>query len=269
MNRTFLKASILSLAAVFIFFACEEQTESPESLTVPGEVLDKLEALGYNSNEVVMLNQDEIIVEGDLLFNISQLDELSKGNDLATVEHYSTDNLVTGAPRTISIFVNMPQKYSDATDIAISRYNSENLNLTFQRVSTSSGADIVIRASPWYYYWFGILGSAGFPTAGGDPYNQILMTRAYYDNVSNINGLATTIAHEVGHCIGFRHTDYMDRSFSCGGSPSDEGASDVGANYIPGTPTGPDADSWMLACGSPEGDRPFTANDQTALDYVY
>ena len=83
------------------------------------------------------------------------------------------------------------------------------------------------------------------------------MTRGYYDNVSNINGLATTIAHEMGHCIGFRHTDYMDRSYSCGGAPDNEGDGGVGANHIPGTPTGPSANSWMLACGSPEGDRPF------------
>ncbi|MEQ9048802.1 MAG: M57 family metalloprotease [Marinoscillum sp.] len=38
---------------------------------------------------------------------------------------------------------------------------------------------------------------------------------------------------------------------------------------MPGTPTGPDADSWMLACGTPEGDRPFTSNAQVALDYLY
>ncbi len=61
------------------------------------------------------------------------------------------------------------------------------------------------------------------------------MTRAYYDNVSNINGLATTIAHEMGHCIGMRHTDYMDRSYSCGGVPDNEGDGGVGANHIPGT----------------------------------
>ncbi|MEP5445232.1 M57 family metalloprotease, partial [Ekhidna sp.] len=79
--------------------------------------------------------------------------------------------------------------------------------------------------------------------------------------------LATTIAHEMGHCIGFRHTDYMDRSFSCGGSYANEGAAGIGANHIPGTPTAPENGSWMLACSS--GDTPFSNNDKTALDYLY
>ncbi|MEL7148237.1 MAG: M57 family metalloprotease, partial [Bacteroidota bacterium] len=184
-------------------------------------------------------------------------------------EHYSTTNLVTSTPRVINVFVNMPSLYQNATDIAIARYNAESLDLTFQRVTSSSGADITIRASPWWYRFFGILGSAGFPTAGGDPHDEILMTRAFYDGVSNINGLATTIAHEMGHCIGFRHTDYADRSFSCGGATDNEGSGGVGAVYIPGTPTGPSANSWMLACGSPEGDRPFTSADITALTTLY
>ena len=40
----------------------------------------------------------------------------------------------------------------------------------------------------------------------------------------------------MGHCIGFRHTDYMNRAYSCGGSPANEGASSVGAILIPGHP---------------------------------
>lgn len=114
----------------------------------------------------------------------------------------------------------------------------------------------------------GILGSAGFPTTSGDPHRRILLTAAYYDGLSNMGALTTTIAHEIGHCIGFRHTDYMDRSFSCGGAPSDEGEASIGANHVSGTPTGPEAGSWMLAC-SDGTDKPFTENDQKALDYLY
>jgi hypothetical protein len=61
----------------------------------------------------------------------------------------------------------------------------------------------------------------------------------------------------------------MDRSYSCGGSPTNEGASTVGAIHIAGTPTGPDAKSWMLACISSGENRPFNANDKTALTTVY
>jgi hypothetical protein len=77
------------------------------------------------------------------------------------------------------------------------------------------------------------------------------------------------MAHEIGHCIGFRHTDYMDRSYSCGGSATNEGASTVGAIQIPGTPSGPDANSFMLACIGSGMNRPFNNNDKTALSYLY
>lgn len=255
--------------AIGLLTACQDTESSQPTLdAIPDEVLDKIESLGFDSNEVKLFD-GTLIIEGDITIKLSELDRITMGHELATVEHYSTDNLVSGTPRTISVFVNMPQQYRDATDIAIARYNAENIDLTFQRVTSSSGADIVIRASPWWYGFFGILGSAGFPTAGGDPFNQILLTRSFYDGISNINGLATTIAHEMGHCIGFRHTDYMDRSFSCGGAPDNEGDGGVGANFIPGTPTGPEANSWMLACGSPEGDRPFTSNDVIALETLY
>jgi hypothetical protein len=77
------------------------------------------------------------------------------------------------------------------------------------------------------------------------------------------------MAHEVGHCIGFRHTDYADRSYSCGGAYANEGASSVGAIYIPGTAVGPDPNSFMLACIGRNENRPFNANDRTALNYLY
>jgi hypothetical protein len=60
----------------------------------------------------------------------------------------------------------------------------------------------------------------------------------------------------------------MDRSYSCGGTASNEGDGGVGAILIPGTPSGPDPNSWMLACSN-GGNRTFNANDKVAMDYLY
>ncbi|WP_246070088.1 M57 family metalloprotease [Mangrovivirga cuniculi] len=261
-----------AILCAFLIVSCQSESEQvgPEN-EVSEEALATLEAAGFDVVKFPVFNTDiGYVVENDILISHEQMKNLKEGSQIPAVEHYSTDNLVTGTPRTINIYVStrFRSQYFQATDVAIARYNAEGLNLVFNRVSSSSNADIVIQPSPWYYGWFGILGSAGFPTASGDPHNQILLTRSYYDNVSDIGALTTTIAHEMGHCIGFRHTDYMDRSYSCGGSTNDEGDGGVGANYIPGTPAGPEADSWMLAC-SDGTDRPFTSGDQTALDYLY
>ncbi|ELR73502.1 protease B [Fulvivirga imtechensis AK7] len=263
-----LKLAAIAMAMVFLA-ACEQESVAPEKEPVSPETLNKLASLGFKTTDVFKYN-GSLVVEGDIVIAESRLDEMRPANILAIEEQYHTDNLVTGMPRVIKVFVStsFSSKYFNATDAAIARYNAEGLNLTFQRVTSSSGADIAIKPSPWWYGWFGILGSAGFPTASGNPHNEILLTRSYYDGVSDIGALTTTIAHEMGHCIGFRHTDYMDRSYSCGGSTSNEGDGGVGANHIPGTPTTGDPASWMLAC-SDGSDRPFNANDKTALDYLY
>ncbi|HCX21517.1 MAG: protease B [Flammeovirgaceae bacterium] len=160
--------------------------------------------------------------------------------------------------------------YADALDEAIARYNAQNLELSFQRVTTSS-ADLVFTRLGSRDENSGVLGSAGFPTASGDPYGQIKMSGILESTYGlSVNGIATIMAHEMGHCIGFRHTDYFDRSISCGGSAYNEGDGGVGANHIPGTPTDAtlQAQSWMLSC-TDGSNRNFNNADKTALDYLY
>jgi len=112
------------------------------------------------------------------------------------------------------------------------------------------------------------LASSGFPTSSGNPYSQVILNSSQVAGQPNAT-VASIIAHELGHCIGFRHTDYMNRAYSCGGSAVNEGASSVGAILIPGTPSSPDPNSWMLSCIGSGQNRPFNANDKIALNYLY
>jgi hypothetical protein len=147
----------------------------------------------------------------------------------------------------------------------VRRYNAQNLQITFTQVA--SGADITFTEAHGSY-----LASSGFPDAQGTPYPTVKVnTHSIGTGTSTtfINFAATIFAHEVGHCIGFRHTDYMDRSYSCGGGYSNEGASSVGAINIQGTPTTAEPNSFMLACISLNQNRPFDAYDVTALQYLY
>jgi hypothetical protein len=183
---------------------------------------------------------------------------------IAEVEQYRTTNLVNaGSGRTITVSMDskLPSSYVAALDEALARYNAENLSLTFTRVSGKGGNIHLVKGNGNF------LASAGFPT-GGNPYGQVKVNSRAIGNQPQAT-VATILAHEIGHCIGFRHTDYMDRSYSCGGSATNEGASSVGAILIPGTPSGPDANSFMLACIASGANRPFNNNDKTALDYLY
>jgi hypothetical protein len=178
-------------------------------------------------------------------------------------EQYRTYNLVTGVPRVINVSIEsrLPSSYIAALDEAIGRYNAEGLLITFQRVT--SGAHIAIVRGNGNF-----LASAGFPTSTGNPYSQVKVNSNAIGNQPQ-STVASILAHELGHCIGFRHTDYMNRSFSCGGQAVNEGASSIGAVFIPGTNAGPDPNSWMLSCIGSGQNRPFNANDKTALGYLY
>jgi len=265
---------IAFLAIAFAFTACKKEGREKPKDEISEQALSQLRALGFNTQGAQKV-EDGYLVEGDIIVTPDQLNGLSTSNELiyANEEHYRTTNVVNPSTYpTIRVALSSSSAshsaaFTAALDEAIRRYNAENLRIRFQRVS--SGQHITVDA---YYQVSNTLGSAGFPTSSGAPYNRVRMNTYWYSTSTgstNVNYIATIMAHEMGHCIGFRHTDYMNRSYSCGGSAVNEGSAGVGAIYIPGTPSGPSANSWMLACVGNNQNRPFTSADRTALNYVY
>ncbi|NEM97642.1 M57 family metalloprotease [Pontibacter burrus] len=258
-----------ALVATMLFTSCEQKEEDAVAQNAVSEMsMTRIKQMGFSTDNVQKVKEG-YLVEGDIILTDKDLNEntLVQALRVGDVEQYRTTNLVTvgSTTRTINIAVStsLPSSYVTAVDEAIRRFNAENLRLRFQRVS--SGYNILITNAPSGSSY---LASAGFPS-GGNPYNRVQVNSAYLGSNPGTNYLATILAHEIGHCIGFRHTDYMNRAYSCGGSYYNEGASTVGAVHIPGTPTGADPNSWMLACIGSGVNRYFNANDKTALNYLY
>ena len=265
-------ALLAMLALSIVFVSCQkEQKLMPQ---VSQSVLDQIASLGF-STEGVHQVAEGYLVEGDIILTEANLREPSNSPTLliAGEEQYRTTNLVTSLPRTITVSVSGTLTslavWSNAANAAIARYNAlPNTRLVFQRVSSGGNIDIFgFNEGPSGGYI--TLGSSGFPS-GGNPYNQIKMntnTQAYGSN-PDLNYVTSVIQHEMGHCIGFRHTDYFNRALSCGGRRSNEGTAGIGAILIPGTPSKTDYLSFMQACSN-GGDRSFSANDKIAMDYLY
>ncbi|WP_426058671.1 M57 family metalloprotease [Hymenobacter sp. B1770] len=269
--KNVLSAAALCTVSALTLFSCskEQETVAPatQEAIVSQAVISQIKEMGLTTQDIKRVDGG-YLVEGDILITDENLAnkpdyQLLRVGDQ---EQYRTSNLVSvGSGRTISIRVStsLPSAYVTATDELIRRYNAQSLLIRFTRVT--SGGNIVFNPAP---SGSGYLASAGFPS-NGNPYYQVLVNSGAIGTANASTYIATILAHEVGHCIGFRHTDYMDRSYSCGGSYANEGAGTVGAIHIPGTPTTASSGSWMLACIGSGQNRYFTSSDVTALKYVY
>jgi hypothetical protein len=257
--------AVLFLGGMVALTACKKDAKTTVE-AISQETLAKISNLGFSTNDVQEIDEG-YLVEGDIVITPEYLNSnpswqtLRVGNE----EQYRTNNLVTisGGSRNISVSAsgNVSSSLAAAIQHAIARYNAEGLQLTFSWAGTNGGGNINVSIVNTGQY----IASSGFPTSG-NPYGTVKYARKY-SNYSD-GFMTTVIAHEIGHCIGFRHTDYMNRSYSCG-IGGNEGDGGVGANLIPGTPSGPDAASWMLACLSSSTNRPFNDNDVIALNALY
>ena len=270
--KTLTKSLAAASFAALLFTACKKESKETTPESISQETLSRIQALGFGTASVHKV-EEGYLVEGDILLTNEQLSS-NPSQTLLRIgesEQYRTTNLVKALPRTITVAVSgLGTAYVQGTDMAISRYNALNLQIKFQRITSGTANITIVGFNQAPSGGYITLGSAGFPTSSGDPYRQIkLNTNPYaYGANPDVKYVGSVIQHEMGHCIGFRHTDYMDRSYSCGGAYANEGASNIGAILIPGTPSGPDPNSWMLACSNGR-DRSFNNNDKAALNYLY
>ncbi len=280
MRKLFYSLGIATIFAGALISCKKSATDAPaDNSQLTDAEKSLIVAAGFNGNWAERSPEGGYLIEGDILLTREQLQEMSGGLPLhelivANEEHYRTTNVVSTpgtGQRTITVRLGsgFPAHYSTGLDQALARYNNLNLRIRFQRVT--SGGNIVITGSNLGTSGGGcILGrAAGFPSASGNPSPGFTLSTSSCATsyLNTANKADEVIAHEIGHCIGFRHTDYMNRS-SCGQN-SNEGSAGVGAVHIPGTPTTVTGsyNSWMMACTN--GSPAFSSADNTALNYVY
>lgn len=251
----------------------DNMAKAETALEVTPEVRKKVQDLNFNSKHIEVITQKNLEgeteslfkIEGDILMSQDALEDMNPAN--ITSKQYRTYNLVS-SPRTVNIIgytggagQGLTSKQRSALQRAVNNYNALNLGLNFTLTFGTNypAYDIVV-----YQTQNGQAGGvAGFPS-NGDPYKyiQIFNGMENYSTATNEH----VITHEIGHTLGLRHTDWYSRQ-SCG--QSGESANPDGAVHIPGTPTGYDSNSVMLACFSASESGNFGYYDEVALDYLY
>ncbi len=281
MKKLFLSAFAFGLLATAMVSCSKTSTEASAANGLTQDEKALIASAGFDAGWADKQSDGSYLIEGDMNLTKEYLQELantpySHNFVVANNEHYRTTNVVSTPASgkrniTVRLGAGFSGFFSSGLDAALDRYNNLNLKIRFTRVTT--GGNLVISAADLGLTPRGgcILGRAsGFPS-GGNPSSGFTLSNSTCANrfYSSSAKADEVIMHEIGHCIGFRHTDYTTRK-SCGEN-ANEGTAGIGAVYIPGTPTASEVASfsrhWMMACTN--SDPSLTGADRVALNFVY
>lgn len=220
----------LSLMLVSLF-SCDTQ----EPVVPDGDGLKQTERLqeildiGFERSDIEDLG-DYYLVEGDIYFS-------KDGSTPTSVDgrkgQASTNNLISYAERpniTVRIDGSIPSSgvddWRNEIQLAIDHWNSI-ADFGINLVYVSSGtADITVQSDGGLLP-NGAIASGEFPAGGLAGYRILINLDFNSNSTVSSSSKEYNMVHEFGHCLGFRHTNWVSRG---------ESSSPDGANQIPGTP---------------------------------
>ena len=247
--------SFAAMAVMSMMLSCQDNLQSPGDSRL-GELKAKVRAAGY-STEGMHAYRDGYLVEGDILMSEESIHNLDAGSDEnAKTNHYVTNNVISSGVFKVAFESGFDSQTRTLLASGINRFNVLGLNVGFD--TTPPDVIDAIWVRPFFDQFTTILAFVPLD-ANGNFTKTVFVNTFFFNDNTNRADIQSVIAHEFGHVIGFRHTDYFN---TCAGAESGSNA-----NHVPNTPTGTSNESWMTACSNDQ-DRPFTAQDVEALTRV-
>ncbi len=270
-SRTWLRrsrAGTLVLAAGMLFAACQDaDVLSPEAASpaaTPASLSDplaqRLADMGFRTDMIVD-EGDRFRVEGDIIIHKDALTGPVRTGPGGPRFQFHTNNLVAQSKMAQGLKVNLTGISSNAGWLAAARSAIVHWNNTYGtkiRLVEGTPADITIRfaiLNP------GVYAEASVPV-NGNPGGTVDVSTSY-------NGLASShkvwvLVHEIGHTLGYRHTNWDDLNEEIYPEHTL-----YGANHIPGTPFSADPNSVMTGGVGSRSWSGFSSGDQAGNQYLF
>jgi hypothetical protein len=247
-------ASVLALAALG---ACDSPIEAPRQ--EPEDLAAMVEALGFRGDMVQDFGS-YVLVEGDIRITRDELRRAQprSADPLGPRFQYTTSNLVSNAKVNqivvdLSGLSSQPGWQSAARD-AIAHWSG--ISDSHVKMVEGSPADITIATTCTSG---NVAAFASFPS-GGNPGSTVYVNTCFSYSTTHAQKVHNMV-HELGHTIGFRHSNYVQMGESAGVE---------GANHIWGTPTSGTASGSVMNGGTALNSwAGFDASDLTATRFQY
>ena len=256
-----------SLLLAFTLFSCEPndetKTNAESGVVVTSQnksVIDEIIKQGYRLEDIVE-TPEFYLVQGDIMFS-KNIEDYSHSDP--EERHAYTNNLLSSSFTVVTVAIDPSintagvDNWTSALNAAMTEWsNVPGTSIRFVLYS-GSNPDILVKSDN-NVLGNNVIASAGFP-ANGKAYNQILINLDFNSNMTVSESTKKyNLVHELGHCIGFRHTNWELLGESAGG---------IGANYIPNTPT-QDSNSVMNGGTALYSWNGFSSYDSYAVKYLY
>jgi hypothetical protein len=269
MNTKKIFYAVLGLS---LFISCSTDSDSLEtnsdpeiaafelnSRQLPSDVEEAIISSGLNPsnyqykefNLLQGMNRAVIVTSEDIAYSKEEFMNMLSNNDEPLSKQYATEFLVnTNTYSVINLYVYVgadefgltPGAVQGVED-AVNNWNTNKFIPTSIKFDITIGTDqnydtnvfeTVIVSDPSAG---GFGGFAEFPRSNNSPGSFVVISPDANQFASQLpNAIKHLITHELGHTIGFRHTDWDTRRSCVEAGLADQEVSEESANYIFGTP---------------------------------
>lgn len=201
------------LSTLLVFSCKKDNTLATETVAGQKEMNYLIENYGFQKEDLVIENNN-IIAEGDIAFPINNfwdnytLQDYNSGDKATPRKHYKQPNLISTGTKTrvitVNVAYNVPTAWANAIYDACTAWNGLNGKIKFSPQTGTQSSSGVINIQ------MGVLGSNVYAqgsavTSTGNP-GPLVTINSSGPSTNNAQKIYNMV-HEIGHNIGFYHTD--------------------------------------------------------------